>query len=125
MARDEARRILAEVAKGNDPAGAKITYRQGATVAQLCDEYLEAASAGHLLTRRGQSKKRSTLDTDQSRISAHIKLLLGNRKVSEIGRPDIEKFMRDVAAGRSKRRSHLGKAAKMPTRCVLTEARER
>ncbi|MBB4362198.1 integrase [Bradyrhizobium sp. CIR18] len=108
-ARDEARRILAEVATGNDPAGDKLAFRQSATVAELCDEYLRAASEGRLLTRRGQDKKQSTLDTDRSRIAAHIKPLLGNRKIAEIGRADIEKFMHDVAGGKTKRRSHLGK----------------
>ena len=109
MARDEARRILAEVARGGDPAAEKLAYRRSATVAQLCDGYLKAASEGRLLTRRGQNKKESTLDTDRSRIAAHIKPLLGNRKLSEIGRADIEKFMHDVAGGETKRRSHLGK----------------
>ncbi|WP_354097338.1 tyrosine-type recombinase/integrase [Bradyrhizobium sp. S3.2.12] len=61
------------------------------------------------MTRRGQDKKQSTLDTDRSRIAAHIKPLLGNRKIAEIGRADIEKFMHDVAGGKTKRRSHLGK----------------
>jgi hypothetical protein len=108
-ARDEARRILAEVAAGKDPAGEKLAKRKVATVAQLCDDYLEAAAQGRVLTRRGQNKKESTLGTDRSRIAAHIKPLLGHRRVSEIGRNDIENFMHDVASGRTKRRSHLGK----------------
>lgn len=108
-ARNEARRILSDVAKGKDPTGEKLAKRRMATVAKLCDDYLEAAAQGRLLTRHGQNKKESTLGTDRSRIAAHIKPLLGPRKVSEIGRSDIEKFMHDVAAGRTKRRSHLGK----------------
>lgn len=108
-ARNEARRILSDVVKGKDPAGEKLAKRRAATMAQLCDDYLRAAAHGHLLTRHGQNKKESTLGTDRSRITAHIKPLLGQRKVSEIGRSDIEKFMHDVAAGRTKRRSHLGK----------------
>jgi integrase len=108
-ARDEARRILAEVAKGSDPAGAKLGKRRGETVADLCDLYLEAAAQGRLLTRRGKDKKNSTLATDRSRVEAHIKPLLGARKVPEVDRRDIEKFMHDVAQGASKRRSHLGK----------------
>ncbi len=94
---------------GGDPTGDKLAYRRSATVAELCDGYLEAVSEGRLLTRRGQDKKQSTLDTDRSRIAAHIKPLLGNRKIAEIGRADIEKFMHDVAGGKTKRRSHLGK----------------
>ena len=108
-ARDEARRILAEVAQGNDPAGAKLAKRRGETVADLCDLYLEAAAQGLLLTCRGKDKKKSTLATDRSRVGAHIKPLLGGRKICEVNRRDVEKFMHDVAQGASKRRSHLGR----------------
>src|SRR5271166_876013 len=40
MARDEARRILGEVADGKDPASAKAEARKAKTVAELCDDYL-------------------------------------------------------------------------------------
>ena len=46
MARAQARRILVEVAGGADPAGRKQDERKAATVADLCDDYLEAAKAG-------------------------------------------------------------------------------
>ena len=52
MARDEARRILGEVAKGGDPASTKREARQASTVAELCDAYLESCKAGRVLTRR-------------------------------------------------------------------------
>jgi len=97
------------VVKGRDPAGEKITKRHAATIAELCDRYLEAATQGRLLTRRGASKKESTLATDRSRIEAHIKPLLGDRKILEVNRQDIEKFMHDIAAGVTKRRSRLAK----------------
>jgi integrase len=100
---------LAAVAKGRDPAGDKIAHRHSATVTQVCDEYLADAAAGRLLTRRGHSKKQSTLATDRSRISAHIKPLLGNRKISELRQKDVETFMHDVAEGRTKKRVHLAK----------------
>jgi integrase len=104
-AREEARRILSEVVRGNDPAGTKLAQRRAANVADLCDIYLAAATQGRLLTRRGGSKKDSTVATDRSRIAAHIKPLLGTRKVSEVRRQDIEKFMHDIAAGVTKRKS--------------------
>ena len=43
-ARAEARRILAEVAKGSDPAGVKQGARKAPTVADLCREYFAKAS---------------------------------------------------------------------------------
>jgi integrase len=108
-ARDEAQRLLSEVVQGKDPAGQKQAQRRAATVAELCDEYLMAAAQGRLLTRRGGNKKESTLATDRSRIEAHIKPLLGDRKLPEVTRQDVDKFMHDVAGGSTKRRSHLSK----------------
>ena len=107
-ARGEARRLLSEVFRGNDPAADKLSKRRAASVGELCELYLEAASQGRVLTRGGRVKKKSTLKTDQSRIEAHIKPLLGSRKISELGRQDIEKFMHEIARGASSRRLHLG-----------------
>ena len=70
-AREEARRLLGDVTKGADPAADKRSKRQSATVAELCDLYLADADAGRLLTRRGGTKKASTILTDRSRITAH------------------------------------------------------
>ncbi|HMF05785.1 MAG TPA: tyrosine-type recombinase/integrase, partial [Methylocella sp.] len=99
MARAEARRILSEVAKGNDPAGSKQEARKAATVAELCNDYFEAAEAGRILTRRKRSKRSSTLATDKSRIECHIKPLLGHLKVASVTRVDIERFRDAVTDG--------------------------
>jgi hypothetical protein len=98
-ARSEAQRLLAEIVQGKDPAAQKFAMRRAATVAELCDDYMAAAARGQVLTRGGGSKKESTLATDRSRIEAHIKPQLGHRKVPELTRRDIEKFLHDVAAG--------------------------
>ena len=102
MARDEARRLLGEVVKGDDPAAAKRSKRKAATVAELCDAYLEAAEAGRILTRRREAKKPSTLVTDKGRIERHIKPLLGRLKVSAVTRDDVESFMYAVTEGETK-----------------------
>jgi integrase len=99
MARAEARRILGEVVAGADPAGEKQADRKAATVADLCDAYLEAASAGRLLTRRKVPKKASTLLVDGSNIKNHVKPLLGGLKVSSVTRHDVERFQDAVTAG--------------------------
>jgi integrase len=78
-------------------------------VANLCDDYLLAGEQGRLLSRRGTGKKKSTLTTDRSRIEAHIKPLLGDRKVVEVTRQDVEKLMHDIAGGATKRRAPLGR----------------
>jgi hypothetical protein len=99
-AREEAKRLLGEVAHKADPAAEKRSRRNAKTVAELCDLYLADAKAGRLLTRRVQ-KKPSTLAIDAGRIERHIKPLLGRRTVSEVTRDDVEAFMQDVAAGKT------------------------
>ncbi|HKN29186.1 MAG TPA: site-specific integrase [Roseiarcus sp.] len=98
-ARKEARRILGEVADGNDPAGAKTAARKAATVSDLCDLYWRDAEAGRLLTRRRAPKKASTLATDKGRIERHVKPLLGALKVASASRDDVERFLHAVAEG--------------------------
>jgi integrase len=100
-AREEALRLLREVAKGADPAGDKREAREAMTVAELCDSYLADAEAGRLLTRRGNAKKASTLTIDRGRIERHVKPLLGRVAVSAIERRDIERFMHAVAEGKT------------------------
>ena len=93
-ARREARRVLGEVDKGHDPAEAKRSARRDMTIDQLCDLYL-AEGAHH--------KKASTLAMDRSRLAAHVRPLLGKRLVRAITRGDIERFLRDVTAGKTRR----------------------
>jgi integrase len=100
-ARDEAKRLLAAVTAGGDPAADKETRRNAHTVSELCDMYLEDAEAGHLMTRRRRPKKASTLVTDRGRIEWHVKPLLGSHKVSTVTRADVEQFMHAVAAGKT------------------------
>ncbi|MDR6954877.1 integrase [Ancylobacter sp. 3268] len=95
---DEARKIarqkLALVVTGGDPAADRARKRADLTVAELCDRYLEEGCA---------LKKASTVEADKSRVHAHIKPLLGKKLIGEIDRSDLERFMRDVADGRTRR----------------------
>ena len=88
LARAEAKRVLGEVVGGGDPARVKLEARMAATVAELCDAYLEAAKAGRILTRRKAVKKAATLDGDRGRIERHIKPLLGSLKVAAVTRDE-------------------------------------
>ncbi len=103
-ARDEAKRLLGEVVTGSDPAADKQAKRHAETVSQLCDRYIEDAEAGKLLTRRKATKRPSTISSDKSRIESHIRPLLGAMKVASVTNRDVEKFMHDVAAGKSAKR---------------------
>ena len=101
MARQEARRVLGEVVKGADPVADKIAGRTAITVAELCRQYLADVEAGRLLTRRKIAKTKSTLISDRGRIARHIVPLLGRMPVKTVGRNDVERFMHDVAAGKT------------------------
>src|SRR5215471_15863778 len=90
-ARAEAQRLLGEIVRGADPAAAKREGREALTIAELCDAYIIDAEAGRLLTRRGQSKKPSTLAIDRGRIERHFKPLLGSRAVAAVPRAEIER----------------------------------
>lgn len=109
MARNEAKRLLGEIVAGNDPAAVKQGIKKAATVSELCDEYLAAAEAGRILTRRRAVKKPSTLATDRGRIIRHIKPLLGRMKVATVTALDIEHFRDSVASGETKAVIKTGK----------------
>ena len=101
MAREEAKRLLAEIAKGGDPSGDKQARRHALTLAELCDRYFEDALAGRVRTRSKTAKRASTLAVDRGRIDRHIKPLLGSMSAAAVTRHDIEKFLHDVADGRT------------------------
>jgi integrase len=63
--------------------------------------YLADAEAGRLLTRSKAPKKASTLAIDKGRIERHIKPLLGGFPVAAVARDDVERFLHDVAEGRT------------------------
>ena len=99
--RQQARRLLAEVSHGRDPAADRAADRNAMTVAELCREYLDRAEQGLIITRRKQAKKASTLYTDRGRVERHIVPLLGSRSVKELTTADIRGFLRDVIAGKT------------------------
>jgi integrase len=102
---DEARKLakakLAEAARGDDPAEKRSEFRMAMTVRQLCRSYLEAAAKGLITGKRGRPKKPSTLYVDRGRVERHILPLLGNRPVRDLKTPDIIRFMRDIASGKT------------------------
>jgi len=100
-ARREAKGLLGQVAKGDDPAEERATRRGSMTVAKLCDAYLVAADKGLIMGKGGQAKKASTLYIDRGRIERHIKPLLGRRLVADVTAPDVQRFVRDVQAGKT------------------------
>ena len=88
QARQEAKRILGEVAAGQDPAEDRTRVRQAITVAELCDLYLSEGVA---------TKKASTVAMDRTRIELHVKPLLGRRRARDITQDHVERFLNAVA----------------------------
>ncbi|ATI82513.1 tyrosine-type recombinase/integrase [Sphingobium yanoikuyae] len=98
-ARRQARIILGDVANGRDPVEDARSSGQGYTVDQICDWYLERASAGKIIGRSRKPIKASTLTMDRSRVDAHIRPLLGHRIIATLKLGDIEGAQADIAAG--------------------------
>jgi integrase len=92
-ARDEAKRILGRVAKGEDPAGEKQAGKQAETMADLCQRFLDEHASEH--------KKASSLAADQRNIRNHILPLMGKLKVKEVSRADVDRLKRAVAQGKT------------------------
>jgi integrase len=91
-ARREAVRILAKVKLGEDVGAERAARRSAITLAELCDEYFREG-CGH--------KKASTISVDKGRVERHIKPLLGKRRIDQITKADVAKFLRDVANGQT------------------------
>jgi integrase len=108
-AREEAQKLLGDVASKADPAAEMRAARNARTVSELCDLYLADAMAGRLLTRRKVAKKASTLAIDVGRIERHIKPLLGRRAVAAVTPEDIESFLHDIATGQTAGRTKTAK----------------
>jgi integrase len=92
QARNAAKKALGMLANGSDPASDRYALRNDITVSKLCDLYL---------TEGCTIKKPATLATDRGRITRHIKPLLGGRSVRDVKHSDIERFLNDVAAGKT------------------------
>lgn len=99
-AREAAAKILAKAELGDDVAATRAKQRAEISVTQLCEEYMADGC---------DLKKPSTILTDKSRIERHIKPLLGRKRIGEVTRADIERFMRDVANGKTAMDEKTGK----------------
>ena len=89
-ARQRAKKLLAAVADGGDPAGDRDTYRKTPTVAQLCDRYLAEHVADH--------NKPSTAKEFRRLVEKRIKPDLGTLKAVDATRQDVIKLHRAMRA---------------------------
>lgn len=98
-ARKDAKIKLGDAASGGDPAAEKSNARRDLTVAELATIYLDEGCL---------TKKPRTLMNDRSRMERHVKPLIGARRLASITTADVERVMRDVAAGKTARDEKTG-----------------
>jgi integrase len=106
LAPEEARRLarekLASVAAGADPSAQRKAARTSITVAELCDEYLEAARNGLVIVGRFKRPKRaSTVAIDEGRVARHIKPLIGKERADKLTRQIIQRMADAIAQGKT------------------------
>jgi integrase len=101
-ARKEALILLAQIAKGDNPAEQRQLDVKAITVKELCERYIKDAENGLVLGKGKRPKKKSTLVVDKSRINRHIMPLLGTRRVKDVTSVDVTHFLHDVASGKTK-----------------------
>jgi integrase len=91
-ARKEALRLLGLFVAGENPAHVRDDKKRDLTISKLCEIYLEEGCA---------HKKPTTVQIDAGRIKRHIEPLLGRKKVGDLDRRDVDRFLKDVADGKT------------------------
>ncbi len=102
QARQRAQEIIRAAAEGRDPQREKVDLRNAITVAEMCDQYLEAAMANLVTTRFGRSKSPATIKIDEGRIERHLKPLLGNLRARDVTRADVQRMADAVSQDRTR-----------------------
>jgi integrase len=99
-ARAIARRHLAALDRGENPAEARNAARADLTVAQLIERWIEAGCPRAKPGRVGGAfLKASTAETYKSGLRHHVVPLVGNVKLGKLTRADIERTQRRIARG--------------------------
>src|SRR4051812_16791920 len=101
QARERADAVIRAAADGRDPQREKQDARQALTVAELCQEYIEAARAGLVTTRFKRPKRPTTVAIDEGRISRHIVPLIGDIPARDLRRGDVQRMADAIASGKT------------------------
>lgn len=108
QARKQAKTVLGGVAKGEDPADERRAKRREMKITGLIDLYEEEGCVIQRGKRQGQPMKPLTKQLTLARLRNHVVPLLGHKRVSELNAGDIERFVRDVTAGKTNRDEKIG-----------------
>jgi integrase len=99
QAREKAKQVRFAADNGEDPSALRHALRNGATMAELLDQYVADMDA-----RRGiNGKKNTTIKSDKSRIATHIRPQLGKYRITSITQDQIEKFTLSMSQGSARR----------------------
>lgn len=107
-ARKQAKAILGSVATGQDPADDRRAKRLEMRMSGLIDLYEEEGCVVQRGKRQGVPMKPLTKQFTIARLRNHVVPLLGHKRVTEINAGDIERFVRDVASGKTARDEMAG-----------------
>lgn len=115
-ARDAARKAIAQVHLGEDPAGDRATKRKELTIGDLIDRYEKEGLIVQRGARIGTPMKELTAKYTMARLRHHVLPLLGTRRVSEVTGGDIERFVRQVADGKTAKDEKTGPRSRVIVR---------
>ena len=124
QARKQAKKILASVAVGNDPAAELQAKRREIKMDALIDLYEDKGCVVQRGIRQGEPMKPRTKTYTMARLRHHVVPLLGHRRASEINAGDIETFVADVAAGKTSRDEKVGPRRRLIVRGGAGAARK-
>jgi integrase len=108
QARKQAKTVLGGVAQGDDPADERRAKRREMRMSGLIDLYEEEGCFVQRGKRQGVPMKPLTKQFTMARLRNHVVPLLGHKRVTEINAGDIERFVREVAAGKTNRDEKVG-----------------
>lgn len=102
-ARRKAKKTLAAVELGMDPAGDLAAQRRQMTVADLIDFYEKEGCFVQRGIRQGEPMKPMTKAFTIARLRHHVVPLLGKRRAAEVTEGEIESLARAIANGKTAR----------------------
>jgi len=108
QARKLAKVKLGSIVTGADPTTELQAKRREMTMSALVDLYEKEGCVIQRGKRQGDAMKPRTKAYTLARLRHHVVPLLGNRRAPDINAGDIERFVADVAAGKTARDEKIG-----------------
>jgi hypothetical protein len=108
QARRRAKSLLGAAAVGEDPAAERDAKRRELTVSALADLYEEEGCFIQCGVRQGRPMKPRTKAYMIARLRHHVIPLLGHKRVTEVDAGQVERFVRDVALGKTAKDQKTG-----------------